>query len=74
MDTIMQQHTPAYDVGFTTGAKYAEQTKSCMLSSSEVSAAAHSYYVQARRAINVDQADFERGWQDGYQAYFDGII
>lgn len=74
MGTIMQQHTPSYDIGFTTGAKYAEQTKSHMLNSSEVPVAAHNHYVQARRSITVEQTDFEQGWQAGYQAFFDGII
>ncbi len=74
MGTVMKQNTPSYDIGFTTGTKYAEQTASHMLSSNRVSAAAHAHYVQASRAITVDQAAFEKGWQDGYQAYFDGII
>ena len=74
MSTVMQQRTPDYDVGFTIGVKYAEQTKGHILSSSEMPVAAHSYYVQASRAITVDQAEFEQGWTDGYQAYFDGIV
>ncbi len=74
MNTIMQQHTPSYKIGFTTGAKYAEVTNGHMLSSSERPVAAHSYYVQANRAISVEREDFETGWQDGYQAFFDGII
>ena len=74
MGIVMQQHTPSYDIGFTTGAKYAEQTKSHMLSGNRVSIAAHAYYAQASRAITIDQAEFEQGWKDGYQAYFDGII
>ena len=74
MGTVMQQRTPSYDTGFTTGAKYAGQTKGHMLSSSEMPVAAHSYFVQASRAMSVEQAAFEQGWQDGYQAYFDGII
>ncbi len=74
MGTVMQRYTRSYDIGFTTGAKFAEQTKGHMLSSSEMPVAAHSYYVQASRSINVDQEEFEQGWQAGYQAYFDGII
>jgi len=54
--------------------KYAEQTKGHMLSSVEMPVAAHNYYVQASRSITVEQADFEQGWRDGYQAFFDGII
>jgi len=73
MDTIMQR-TPSYEIGFTTGAKYAEVTNGHMLSDSERPVAAHSYFVQANRAISVEREDFEQGWQDGYQAYFDGII
>lgn len=74
MGIVMQQHTPSYEIGFNTGVKYAEQTESHMLSSIEMPIAAHGYYVQASRAITVNQTDFEQGWQDGYQAYFDGII
>lgn len=74
MGVVMQRHTPSYEIGFTTGAKYAEVTNGHVLSSSERPVAAHSYYVQANRAISVEQADFEAGWQDGYQAYFNGII
>ena len=72
--SAVTERSSSYEIGFNTGAEYAEQTKSHMLSSSRVSAAAHAYYIQASRAITVDQADFEKGWQDGYQAYFDGII
>ena len=70
----MKQQTPSYEIGFITGAKHAEQTRGPMLSSSEVPGAAHRYFVQVSRAMSVEQAAFEQGWQDGYQAYFDGII
>ena len=72
--SAVTEHSPSYETGFNTGARYAEQTASHMLSSSEMPVAAHNYYVQASRAITVDQADFESGWKAGYQAYFDGII
>jgi hypothetical protein len=74
MSAVMQQRTPSNDIGFTTGVKYAEQTKGYMLSSVEMPVAAHNYYVQASRSITVEQTDFEQGWRDGYQAFFDGII
>lgn len=77
MSAVSLQQTPQLDsylIGFSTGAKYAEQTKGHMLNSSEMPVAAHNYYVQASRAITVEQADFEQGWRAGYQAYFDGII
>lgn len=70
----MQQRTPSYEIGFATGAKYAETTRAHILSDSEREVAAHSYYVQASRAISVKQEDFETGWLNGYQAFFDGII
>lgn len=73
MSTVTE-HSPSYETGFTTGAKYARETQSRRLSSDEMPVAAHNYYVQASRAITVDQADFESGWKAGYQAYFDGII
>jgi hypothetical protein len=44
MGAVMQQNTPSYDIGFNTGAKYAEQTASHMLSSNRVSAA-HAYTI-----------------------------
>lgn len=75
MSAVTQQtpQSDSYVIGFNTGAKYAEATKSHMLSSNRVPAAAHAYFIQASRAISVEQEDFEKGWQAGYQAFFDGI-
>ena len=68
------QQSDSYVIGFRTGAAYAKETASHMLSSERVSVAAHDYFIQASRAILVEQEDFEQGWKAGYTAFFDGII
>lgn len=76
MSTVVQQngHTQDYELGFMSGAGVAERTQDRQLSSVELRFVAHGHYIQASKSVVVKQEDFERGWVDGYHAYFDGIV
>ncbi len=74
MIEVRQQSTPSYDLGFTSGARAADAVKDNHLSVAELAFVAHARYVQASKGTVIVRDEYERGFVDGYQAYFDGII
>jgi hypothetical protein len=74
MGTVMQQRTPSYDIGFTTGGKVCRANKRPHAQQQRSASSSTQLFGTASRAMSVERAAFEHGWQGGYQAYFDGII
>ncbi len=66
------QHSPDYERGFAAGAIHAEMTKGPMMGRANQFFCAYSYYVRERGVLSC--ADFLQGWQDGYKAWFAGIL
>lgn len=74
MIEVQQQPTPSYYLGFTSGARAADAVKDNHLSGAELAYAAHARYTQASKSAVIVCDEYERGFVDGYHAYFDGII
>jgi hypothetical protein len=77
MSTAMQecnQHTPDYELGFASGVIYAHLTRDRMLREAEQFFVAYAYFARESKSGVLVCEDFVKGWQDGYRAYFDGIV
>lgn len=69
-----RQRSQDYEIGFWSGAIHAFLTRRCVLSKPEQELTAYRYFMQEIKLGALWREDFMRGWQAGYQAYFDGIV